>query len=352
MTFLFALFCVLFLIGVKFAPKKEYFDDHISLQKSNAIKGVFVVLVFLRHGAQYVSLDAGYEKVFYYINGCLGQMIVTLFLFFSGYGVLESIKKKGKVYVMDIPKHRVLKVWVHFCIALLPFLALQLAIGKKVTMKKFVLSMLCWEAIGNSSWYIMGIILSYLIAFVAFMVFDKDYKKAAILATILTAVTIAVLIPLRPSRYYNTLLCFPMGLWYSLYGRKWEAYLKEKQARYMFATAICMVICLITNYCRHVNVACYEMAAISFVGCILLLSMKICLDNLFLRFMGGHVFSIYILQRLPMLYFKRVINLTDNVYIFFGVSFVLTLIIAVLFDQAMKYVDKLLFSKKNVIQIN
>lgn len=342
MTFLFGFFCVLFLIGVKFASPKEYFEDHISLQKSNALKGIFVVLVFFRHAAQYLSLDAGYEKYFCYIDSWLGQMIVTVFLFFSGYGVLESIKKKGKAYVMDIPKHRAFRVWIHFCMALLLFLALQLAIGKRVTLKRFVLSMLCWESIGNSNWYIMAIIISYMIAFVAFFLFESDYKKAVVLATILTCIAVAVLMPFRPSRYYNTLLCFPMGLWYSLYGEKWEAYLKGKQIRYISVTAVCMAACMITNLIRQLNVVFYETAAVSFVGCILLLSMKICLDNRFLRFMGGHVFGIYILQRLPMRFFIKVVPLTDNVYLFFATSFVCTLLLAVLFDRAMKYVDKVL----------
>lgn len=348
MTFLFALFCVLFLIGVKLAPKKEYFDDHISLQKSNALKGIFVVLVFFRHGAQYVSLDAGYEKVFYYINGCLGQMIVTLFLFFSGYGILQSIRKKGRPYIMEIPIQRAFRVWVHFCIALLPFLALQLAIGKKVTIKKFVLSMLCWEAIGNSNWYIMAIVICYLIAFVSFLVFEKNAAKATMLATVLVIVAIMILRPVRPGRYYNTLLCFPMGLWYALYEQRWEGFLKASKLRYVVTTGICMLICLLANYLRDRNVIVYEVAAISFVGCVLLLSMKVCLDNAFLRFMGNHVFSIYILQRLPMRFFKNVVDLTGNVYLFFAVSFVLTLVIAVLFDAAMKYADQLLFSGKKL----
>lgn len=343
MSFILFFFCILFFIGIKFAPAGSFFDDHIGKEKSGALKGIFVILVFFRHCSEYVSLDTTREFFFLHVDSHLGQMIVTLFLFFSGYGVLESIKRKGLTYVKQIPYYRAFRVWLHFCIALLPFLVYKISIGKKVSIKQFVLSMLCWKSLGNSNWYIMGIVLSYMIAFLAFLIFSKNHFRATLCTTILTCILIMILIPVRPSRYYNTLLCFPLGMWYSLYFEKIENWLKSKSIYYYGSLLFTFIFYFITTRKRSCHVVVYEIAAISFVMCIVLLSMKVSLNNAFLRFLGNHVFSIYILQRLPMRFLKELFSLNENIYAFFFFSFAITIIISLLFDFAMKYVDTVFF---------
>ena len=43
-------------------------------------------------------------------------LMVTMFLFYSGYGVFESIKKKKEKYINTIPKRRFLKTLINFAI--------------------------------------------------------------------------------------------------------------------------------------------------------------------------------------------------------------------------------------------
>lgn len=354
MTFLMFLFFVIFIIGIQFAPANQYYDDHISLEKSNSLKGIFVVFVFFRHLSQYVELTAGYERVFVFIDHYLGQMIVTMFLFFSGYGVMESIKKRGTGYALELPRYRALKVWVHFGVALLLFQAFNLATGKKFIPGRFVLSLLCWESIGNSNWYIMAIILSYLAVFSAFWLCRgkekqegvQGYRNQALIATVFICLVIVVLIFCRPSRYYNTMLCFAMGLWYSLYGMQVEQFIKRTAGRYWGMTLLSLGAFYVCNHFRGVHVVVHECAAMLFVWCVLLLTLKVCPDNRFLRFMGKHVFSIYILQRLPMRLFDKVLHWSDHIFLYFSASFVLTIVMAVVFDRAMNYLDRLLFQKK------
>ena len=38
----------------------------------------------------------------------MGQLVVVMFLFYSGYGIGESYKKKGVNYVQQMPVHRIL----------------------------------------------------------------------------------------------------------------------------------------------------------------------------------------------------------------------------------------------------
>ena len=69
--------------GCKIKTEGEYFDDYISLDKTNAIKGIFLICVFFRHFAQYVELSGPYNTFFTAFNLGLKQLLVTLFLFYS-----------------------------------------------------------------------------------------------------------------------------------------------------------------------------------------------------------------------------------------------------------------------------
>lgn len=101
-TFYVAIF-VLCLWGIKFSPKKG-FDDFLQRDQCDSIKGIFILLVFVRHVLQYI-IASGYEfsslqdKLFLKIDRELDQLIVVMFLFYSGYGIMESIRKKeGNLY--------------------------------------------------------------------------------------------------------------------------------------------------------------------------------------------------------------------------------------------------------------
>ena len=89
-------------------------------------------------------------------------------MFYSGYGMLESIKSKGMDYVKSIPGKRFAKVLLHMEIAVLLFLLTDFAIGKSYGLKTTLLSFTFWTSIGNSNWYIFIILCLYLIVFSAF----------------------------------------------------------------------------------------------------------------------------------------------------------------------------------------
>ena len=78
---------VLMLVGTKVRPV-GFFDDYISADKSQYIKGVFILMVFLSHSLTYIdradlpAIDSYYLQFRFY----MGQMIVAPFLFMSGYG--------------------------------------------------------------------------------------------------------------------------------------------------------------------------------------------------------------------------------------------------------------------------
>ena len=87
---IFAIF-LLCIYRLKFSGK-NYFDDYLSREKTAAINGIFVLLVFYRHYSGYAdTLGGKYDNLTIALDAFMGQMIVVPFLFFSGYGIMRQI---------------------------------------------------------------------------------------------------------------------------------------------------------------------------------------------------------------------------------------------------------------------
>ena len=196
-----------------------YYKYYLEKGQSSAIKGIFILIVFLRHIYPYI-VSSGYamngilDRFFLIIDMHIGQLLVALFLFYSGYGVTESIKKKGKPYIHSFPKRRLLTTILNFDIAVLFFLFTNILLGNKMSCNNIILSFLCWESIGNSNWYIFVILLCYLFTYVSYLINSRHFLAISIIISI---IAVLILFYFKPSYWYDTLLCYSAGMYWSAY---------------------------------------------------------------------------------------------------------------------------------------
>lgn len=80
-------------------------------------------------------------------------------------------------------------------------------------------------------------------------------------------------------------------------------------------------------------------------GIFTMLCMKFKIENKIIEFFSKHVFSIYILQRVPMIILDRY-GLSSHHYLFIILSLIFTSAIAVLFDKLTAKTDELIYSKR------
>lgn len=67
-------------------------DAYLSRRETTSVKGVFTLLVFFSHFSGYVSPDGGRaDALFRAVNSGIGQLMVVMFLFYSGYGIMCRI---------------------------------------------------------------------------------------------------------------------------------------------------------------------------------------------------------------------------------------------------------------------
>lgn len=322
-------------------------ENYLTVERTNSIKGIFILLVFLSHARNCISMLPQYSydplnSVYNIIQNHLGQSIVVMFLFYSGYGVMESIKKKGMDYINAFPKRRIAKTLFNFDIAVILFIITDLCLGrlKNYSVPQVLLSFTGWESVGNSNWYIFAVLILYLITFVSFKLFKNKYSKAAALVTALTVVYIAVSACFKDAWWFDTVLLYPIGMWYSLGREKIESFVRKKPVHYWMLFTVCAVVFAISHLLRS-NAISYEISQVALCAVIIAVTMKVDINNKILGFFGNHLFEIYILMRIPMIILLHFD--IANTYLFVAISFVTTVVLAVFFKKALLYLDGRLF---------
>ena len=315
---------------------------YLSRETTTSIKGIFVLLVFYSHLRQYITFSSIFDKTYLLIQNYLGQLIVCVFLFYSGYGIFESFNKKGKKYISQIPKNRILKTLLHFDIAILLFLFLNIVIGKEMSIFEFLSSLIGWNSIGNSNWFIFTILCCYATTYISFSIF-KSEKKSLLMNFFAIFIVFVILSRFKESWWYDTILCYPFGLLFSYLKTDFEKIVLKNN--YVFYITSIFVLILFIIFYQIKNIYFFEFAGVLFCLLIVLFSLKINVSNSILMWLGNNVFSIYILQRIPMIFLSKYFELGNYSFVF--ASFIITILISVLFNKLTYVFDKLIFRKEN-----
>ena len=301
------------------------FKRALDKEQTMCVNGVFVIFVFLSHFGQYETMPW---------NGILlaiGQLMVAPFLFYSGYGIMEQIQKRGDGYIDSMPRKRILKFYIHFCMALSIYLTLSFLLDKDYPLSRIFLSFTGWGSIGNSNWYVFAILVMYGIVYVSFKQFKKHGLSVCILLTLL------YIIVMKETKgqdwWYNIILCYPAGM---ILSKHKDRVCSVIQKPVFF---VLMLVLALVLYLTSFPVLAYEVIAITL--CFLIVDVcarKEIKSDLF-QFLGQYVFEIYILQRISMNLFNG--RLTGWVYLI--TCILVTLVLVYCFKKLETVIDKYIF---------
>ena len=312
--------------------QQGYHEDYIGLKSIQPIKGIFILLVFVSHFASYIPMTGPWNQTYSLFQSQLGQLVVAPFLFYSGYGVVLSIEKKGIDYVKAMPLQRIGKVLLQFAVAVVLYLILQLALGNRYNYKIILLSFVGWESLGNSNWYIFCILCLYCATWLSYFLLRKGKLLPLLSASFLSLVYVVFIRRIgKPQWWYNTALAYTAGMWFAYLRKPLEKIVFSHWA--VYATVFAMTVCgfLFAWEHRH-NVWMYEAHSILFSLVLVLLSCKLQLHNRFLTYCGEHLFSLFILQRIPMILLKET-PISQFLNVYFMLSLVATFAISWCFDK-------------------
>ncbi len=349
-------------VGAGVSGKGKLYSDYMSVERTTSIKGVFAYIIVMSHMLQFIRVSSPPDRFAQTVIVAIGQLMVAMFFFYSGYGINESCKSKPG-YMKGFFKNRILKTMVHFDIAVVFYMILNIIVGTPRGWKNNLLALTGWVSISNSNWFVFCTLALYLLTLVAFGLLAK-HRGAAIWTV--WALTIALAFVLREVKgdywWYNTLLCYPLGMVWSegketidrqLSGSMKKWWLTFGGLMILFvAGAVIMVSKLygypLARYFKWMDLQCFYMV-FSCLFCLVVVvsQMRLRTHNRVLHWLGVHSFSIYILQRLPMRSMQYM-DLDEKPDIFIPIALAVTLIISPAFTWLTGRLDKVLFPKKKI----
>ena len=343
---IFLLLFLLSIININIKGMNNFHNDYMELKNTNSIKGVFVWMIILSHYNSYYKKK---EKLLYkIILSCFGQKIVSLFLFYSGFGIYESIKNKGNKYIPTLIKKAMI-LFIKTQIILFLFLLNNIYLGIKIKLKNYLLSMVFKKSIGNSNWFAFTIITFYFYSFIAFIFIKKNfYFLGIIFITILCLFHIYfVYTYFYPNAGYtiDNTLCFNVGFYYSLLINNLNRIIMKNDI-YYFTFLSFFIAFYYYFYIYKIRFIWINLITNCFFSLVvILISMKIRLNNEFLNLLNSHSYSIYLLQRIVMIfiYFKQYFKNNDLIRFFF--EFIVILLISSIFDRYTFFIDNYFLKK-------
>lgn len=319
-----------------------YHDDFLSVESTTPIKGIFAVLIFYSHIRGYLTLsDAWYNSSYSTILNYIGQLMVAMFFFYSGFGIWESFKNKPG-YAESFFKKRFLKTLLRFDIPVALFILVQLLIPVFYSTREYLLCWIGWESVGNSNWYIFIILCLYLFAWGSLWV-QKKFRRGGILTIVLMTAALWILIKvsdIKPIWWINTMAAFPLGMIASRFKDDLFPFLKKGGVPYL-SSLIALALFLLSY--RLLGIDGYGVTSCLFCVAVVLTSSWIRISNAALNWLGKNAFTIYIIQRLPMIVLSAW-GLNANTFVFVLAAIILTIVLAECLSRLYSALDARLFA--------
>ena len=265
--------------------------------------------------------------------------MVEPFFFYSGYGIMEQMKERGEKYTKGFLKRRLLPIWASFAVYVSLYLVYSICVHSDYSVKRILLAFIGWESLGNSNWFMFDTFILYLFLSISFRFCKGNHKFIVCSMSILCCVFVAVLCCFKESWWWNTVLCFPAGMVFSLLRNQIE---KVVDKNYFLSLLILVIgFLLLHELTRRVRYV-YCLYAIGFSLIVVILSMKVKIKGTALNLLGKHVFGIYMIQRLIYMILLNINSINTNQYGIFCLSFALSVGVGILVDSFNSVLIKIL----------
>lgn len=332
---------------IEIAAPGQYNREYMSRDMTAQIKGIFVILVLLGHAVTYIQTKGAVDDLYMQLKRHLHQMVVVMFFFYSGYGMMKSILNKKFDYVRGIPARRFLPVFVNFVIAVLLFVLVNLMLGKIFPLSTIFWSFIGWSSVGNSNWYMFVVFVIYILMFVSFYLLRWFKKPAAVymctaLFTVLTVIFVFWEIRTGlPSWWYDTAFLMPAGCWFALLQKPIETVMMKNDYLYALVCSLLLLVYAV-SFQRRLSggIEYYTIWAVAFTLTVICFTMKVSFHSQIFAWFGRHVFSVYILQRIPMIILSKSGMAHRDKYMFMVLCIMFTILLAMVFDYFMSKLDK------------
>ncbi len=329
------LLCIypLILLGVmlfkmKVAPKGEFHEDFLSLKQSKMMQGVAAVGIVIHHLTQHITQNGMEYKgpISYFIFA--GIFFTSIFFFCSGFGLMTSLQKKPN-YLNTFLKKRLSAVLIPFLVSnVLYTVGVGLYFGTVGSVTEMIKCLVGIRLINTNTWFLVEIAILYLAFYFIFRFIKKTDKAMMAMSIFVVALILFSLLLGHDTSeagghwfmgewWYNTTIFFLAGMFMARYYDKVVAFLK-KHYRWLLPVSIVLFIAVFYGQmivlsffgyyqeweghpgygAKLITLLYQNLSCVVWLGMILLLSMKIKIQNIVLYTIGEISLALYIVHEL------------------------------------------------------
>ena len=316
-----------------------------------SIAGIFALIIILSHFGQYIQPGNVLDDLGFSFTNLLGQLMVVPFLFYSGYGVFESIKTKGSDYISSVPKNRILKVYLSYFVAWLIYAVVALVTHANYGVADYLFALVGASEIGGSAWYVVIIIAMYMFSYVSFKICGHSKQYFLLLQSLLTFAFFIVLKKFNvPYFWWNTMFCYVFGIVFSMLKDRIVGFLEKNPINKivaLLASLVCFVVCywLLPKVFSSSDIreVIYIFTGFFFCLSIVFFTYLFQIRNKMLVALGKNSFWLYIFHTLPMNVLQN-FSWFSNRYVYFlgclAITAVLATVVGFLFNKTWKLFNK------------
>ena len=333
---------IVFLFGSHLCrPFSAINEDYLSLETTKYYRGLFALIIVFHHLSKITT--TGHIFRFFAL---IGSLAVSVFFFFSGYGLQKSYIKKGESYRKGFLLKRIPGILIPYIVFIFIYWAAYTVSGTAYTFKDVLKTLVNGHPIVTYSWFIICIIIFYVFFWLFMMICGKHYKGMVICGCLWYILWALFCIKIHYDAYwYRSCHLLIVGILWATYEEKITRFI----AKYYYIIAPVVVLCFVTLFKFQGKIISLLPAGYAskilplfittaFVCCVILFSMKVKIGNRILGLLGGISLELYLVHGLII----KIIQQTaiQNEFVFCAAVIVLSVFLAFIFHLVFSFVLK------------
>ena len=335
MEILILVFIIILLFGIEI---RNNFKDEGYLSKNHTLccKGLLSLLIVFCH-IQYNRTYLEQFKIFNYA----GNFIVSIFFFYSGYGIMFNYIIKGIEYKKKFLKKRILKILEIYLIFNLIYIFVDLLLG--IDISNIILNK---ELIVSHSWYIVDTLILYFGYWISIKISNNNniivlfnFIYGCLIIKILNCVNL-------DTYWYITVLNFPLGIIYSILKEKIDKIvlkdIDKDNIRYVIDSFMTLglffilLIIWIQNIDYIIKILVYMLATIIFINMGRFIKFK----NHTFEFLGKISMEVYLTHGLLEIIGQKIYIIDNNNFLYGCFVISGTIIIGIILNKVFAKIFK------------
>ncbi|AAM31800.1 conserved protein [Methanosarcina mazei Go1] len=283
---------------LKIYHTKLYNFEFLSKGNTDRIRGLLALVVILHHVAQRM------DNVGLMLPFCqAGSYAVSIFLFFSGYGLMTSSLKNPN-YFKNFFCKRISKVYIPFLIINIFTLSIyQLTFNSEYSLIDKLFYTTGIKLIDSVTWYIIITLVFYVIFYILFKNNQINVAVRRLFIYSLIFYFSCYIIKIGSWWYINS-FSFPIGIYTAINFNKICSYIEKNYTKYtiFFILSFGILSSGIASFLLyqvfhfHFKVIIETLSSILFLPVVLLLLLKVDLRHNFLNFFGDISYEMYLIH--------------------------------------------------------